>query len=418
MREWVLPFVDIDASSLPRVGGKGANLGVLARAGFPVPPGFCVTTDAYEAFLDQSREMAAWFERLAGVRPEEVDGLREAGEGVRAHLLGLPVPPAVAEAVAAAWAALGEDGAYAVRSSATAEDLPGASFAGQQDTYLNVRGLGAILDAVRRCWVSLFTDRAIAYRAKNGFDHRSVRIAVVVQEMVFPEVSGILFTADPVMGNRRIVSIDASYGLGEALVSGRVTGDQYQVRGGEIVSRRIARKAVAALAQPEGGVVLREVPSDAGAAQALPDERILELAELGRRIEQHYGAPQDIEWCWAGGRFFVVQSRPITTLYPVPSSPWAGDGGLRVFFSLGHQQMMTDAIPPLGISVLRTLLPFGKGGSPEVESPAVLEAGGRLFADPTDLLRMRPFDRMVPRVLRHIDERIGSALEEVARRPD
>ncbi|WP_303800563.1 phosphoenolpyruvate synthase [Alicyclobacillus macrosporangiidus] len=410
----VLPFADIDAHHLPAVGGKGANLGVLTRADFPVPPGFCVTTAAYEAFLGQSEEMDAWFERLARLRPEDVEAIRAAAEGVRAHLLSLPVPSGVEEAITAAWTRLGEERAYAVRSSATAEDLPGASFAGQQDTLLNVRGREALLDAVRRCWVSLFTDRAIAYRAKNGFDHRSVRLAVVVQEMVFPEVSGILFTADPVTGNRRIVSIDASHGLGEALVSGRVTADLYQVRDGRILERRIARKTVAAWGRPEGGTVLQEVPEDLQTAQALPDERILELAELGRRIERHYGAPQDIEWCYADGRFFIVQSRPITTLYPVPR---VADDRLHVFFSFGHQQMMTDAIPPLGISVLRTLLPVGKRGSVRSESTVLLEAGGRLFADPTELLLVWPTRRVVPRLLRHIDERIGSALEEVMQRP-
>ncbi|MCL6516865.1 phosphoenolpyruvate synthase [Alicyclobacillus sp.] len=443
---YVISFSDIKAHHLAEVGGKGVNLGVLARAGFPVPPGFCVTTAAYEAFVGQSGTMARWLERLERMRPDDVAGLREAGEGIRAHLFGLPVPEAVAQAVAAAWTALGEDGACAVRSSATAEDLPGASFAGQQDTYLNVRGREALLDAVRRCWVSLFTDRAIAYRARNGFDHRSHRLAVVVQKMVFPEVSGVLFTADPLTGNRRMVSIDASYGLGEALVSGRVTADLYQVRGGEIVQRRIARKEVAAWWLPEGGTGLREVPEASVSTQALPDNRILELAELGRRIERYYGAPQDIEWCWAEGRFFVVQSRPITTLYPVPGEAAEGEGGiageageageaggtgggmasdgadgpdrgLRVYFSFGHQQMMTDAIPMLGRSALRTLVPFGKA-TVEAESTVVLSAGGRLFADPSDLLRMRPFRHALPRLLRNIDVRMARALEAVARRPD
>jgi phosphoenolpyruvate synthase/pyruvate phosphate dikinase len=400
---------------LPEAGGKGANLGELTKAGFPVPPGFCVTTDAFRQFIGQSDEMNAHFDLLERLGPGDLAGIRAAGERIRAHLLRLPVPVMLTEAILEAWHRLGSHHAVAVRSSATAEDLPGASFAGQQETFLNVRGEQALLEAIRRCWASLFTDRAIAYRAKNGFDHRAVQIAVVVQRMVFPEVSGILFTADPVTGNRRVVTIDASFGLGEALVSGLVQADLYKVRDGRIVHKDIAKKTIAVVADPSGGTIQRELPPERQRTQALPDDKILELAALGRNVERHYGCEQDIEWCLSEGQFYILQSRPVTTLYPVPRV--AGDG-LRVFVSLGHQQMMTDALTPLGISVLRTAFPFAKGGVLHMESPAVVEAGGHLFFDPTDLLRVSPFRRVLPRLFSHIDERIGSAVREVVSRPE
>ena len=244
---WVAPFDSIDKRDLGLVGGKGANLGEMTRAGFPVPGGFCVTTDAFRAFLEGAGDTAALFARLAALNPEDTEAVRRAGDETRARLRTAPIPDAVSAVVEAAWRDAGADHSYAVRSSATAEDLPGASFAGQQDTYLNVRGREALLEKVRNCWVSLFTDRAISYRARNGFDHRRVLLSVVVQRMVFPEVSGILFTADPIDGRRQVVSIDAGFGLGEALVSGLVSAGLYKVdkRTGDLIEKKIARKTLA-----------------------------------------------------------------------------------------------------------------------------------------------------------------------------
>jgi pyruvate,water dikinase len=245
---------------LLEVGGKGANLGELTRAGFPVPPGFCVTTAAYRDFVGASGALDALLDALDRVKPEDLGEISALGGRVREHLRARSIPDGIRSAVLAAWRALGREHAYAVRSSATAEDLPSASFAGQQDTYLNVRGEEPLLDAVRRCWASLFTDRAIAYRAKHGFPHRAVLLAVVVQRMVFPEVSGILFTADPITGRRKTVCIDASFGLGEALVSGLVTADLYKVRAGAIVTKRVSRKAIAIRPLPDGGTVTEALP--------------------------------------------------------------------------------------------------------------------------------------------------------------
>src|SRR5215471_12220914 len=408
MGPYTLSFGEVDGTRLPEVGGKGANLGELTRAGFPVPAGFCVTTAAYREFLRTSGVLEALLDSLERVTHEDLDTIRATGVRIREHLEALAIPAEVRSAVLQAWRELGTEHAYAVRSSATAEDLPSASFAGQQDTFLNVRGEAKVLDAVRRCWASLFTDRAIAYRTKHGFGHRAVLLAVVVQRMVVPEVSGILFTADPITGRRKTVCIDASFGLGEALVAGLVTADLYHVRAGAIATKRVSRKALAIRPLPEGGTVTEALPLEEQVRQALPDDRILELAGLGLRIEEHYGREQDVEWCLADGTFFIVQARPITSLYPAPQ---AADGRVHLYASFGHVQMMTEAMKPLGVSALRTFVPVGDR-SPSGESELFQEAGSRLFVDLNPVLRYRQLRHLVPRVLPLADERIARAVAE------
>src|SRR6516162_2420908 len=414
MGPYTLSFDKVDRTRLPDVGGKGANLGELTRAAFPVPPGFCVTTAAYRDFVRASGELEALLDALDQVTHEDLNTIGTIGARVREHLEALAIPAGVRSAVLAAWRVLGPQHAYAVRSSATGEDLPSASFAGQQDTFLNVRGEEPLLLAVRQCWASLFTDRAIAYRAKHGFRQRAVLLAVVVQRMVVPEASGIMFTADPITGHRKTVCIDASFGLGEALVAGLVTADLYQVRTGTIVTKRVSRKAIAIRPLPDGGTVTEALPPEDRERQALPDDRILELAGLGLRIEEHYGREQDIEWCFAGGKFFVVQARPVTSLYPAPR---AADGRLHLYASFGHVQMMTEAMKPLGISALRTFAPVGDR-SPSGESELFQEAGGRLFIDLNPVLRYRRLRYLVPRVLPLADERMARAVAEFLEREE
>ncbi|WP_157253275.1 phosphoenolpyruvate synthase [Nonomuraea typhae] len=406
----IATFEELDASQIARAGGKGANLGELTRAGLPVPGGFCVTTAAFETFVRGGPRMAELYTGLDRIDPADLGALSALAGQVRAYLLELPFPAEVRARVLAAWTKEGEERAYAVRSSATAEDLAGASFAGQQDSFLNVVGREQLLDAVRRCWVSLFTDRAVAYRARGGFGHRGVGLAVVVQHMVEPEVSGVMFTADPVTGDRRDVVVNASWGLGESIVSGLVDADLYRVRRGVVTGRAIGGKRVAVEPVPGGGTRTVE---PAGRGQALPDDRIRALAELGRRIERHYGTPQDIEWAWAGGRFHIVQSRPITSLFPVPER--LGDGP-RVYFSMGHQQMMTDPITPLGRSVLRTFYPFG-AGAPGQESPYLVPAGGRVYIDLTRVLSTRLGRPLLTRALATMDDQAAAAVALVAARP-
>ncbi|WNG57914.1 phosphoenolpyruvate synthase [Archangium gephyra] len=418
----ILPFERISAADLPRVGGKGANLGEMARAGFPVPPGFCVTTAAFDAFLAGCGELQALYAELEAMDGKDVEAARRIAGSTRDVLGRAPVPQAVADAVLGAWRTLGAEASWAVRSSATAEDLPDASFAGQQDTYLNIRGAEALIDAVRRCWVSLFTDRAVLYRARSGFGHREVKLSVVVQRMVLPEVSGILFTADPITGRRRTVSIDAGFGLGEALVSGLINADLYKVDKdtGALLEVRVGDKALAIRPRPEGGTWEERLPEAVRQARALDDAALRELVAMGVRIEKHYGKPQDIEWCIEAGRLYVVQTRPITSLYPLPE-PAPADEGLHAYASFGHVQMMTDAMPPLALQVWQLLLPFdraspGPGGAPG-ESRIVTVAGSRLFLDLTPVLRHPILRHVFTGILGHVYEKVGQGLETLMGRP-
>ncbi len=365
---YILNFQEIDKTYLSLAGGKGANLGELTKiAGVQVPEGFCITTDAYQEIIGNSAEIQSLLDQLAVLKADKRSGMNEISAKIRKHIEGLDILQDIMDEITRQLSLLGEQNAYAVRSSATAEDLPTASFAGQQDTYLNVMGKEQILQHISQCWASLFTERAVTYRIQNGFDHRKVQLAVVVQKMVFPQASGIMFTADPVSGNRKIVSIDASFGLGEALVSGIVNADNYKVRNGELIGKKISIKKLAIYASKDGGTKEQEIEQGQQHQQALTDEQIIQLGRIGRKIEKHFGSPQDIEWCLSGDKFYIVQSRPITTLFPIPE---AKDQENHLYMSVGHQQMMTDAMKPLGISFWQLT-----AGRP------MFEAGGRLFVD-------------------------------------
>ncbi|MEV0162420.1 rifamycin-inactivating phosphotransferase [Nonomuraea fuscirosea] len=354
MGAYVLGFREVSRERLPLVGGKGANLGELSSiGGVEVPYGFCVTTEAYRQVVEEDADAGALIDGLAGLRADDREAIAVAAARLRTLIEGLSVPEEIRREIARHLEQAGGDGVpCAVRSSATAEDLPASSFAGQQDTYLNVRGAAAVIDGVRRCWASLFTDRAVTYRIRNGFEHRAVRLSVVVQQMVFPDAAGIMFTADPVSGNRHVVSIDAGFGLGEAFVSGLVNADNYRVRGGRIIGRTVAVQTKELRAAPGGGTLEQPVEPERQGVQKLTDAQILRLESLGRRIEAHYGEPQDIEWALSDDRLYVLQSRPVTTLYPVPP---AHDGRNHVYVSYGHRQMMTDAFAPLGLSFFALL---------------------------------------------------------------
>lgn len=373
MSSFVLDFQEIEKGQLSLVGGKGLNLGELSNIqGIQVPEGFCVTTVGYEKAIEQNEELQTLLQQLTKLKLEDRAQIGEMSKEIREVIMAVQIPTDVVEAVTQYLSRFGNEHAYAVRSSATAEDLPYASFAGQQDTYLNIIGKEAILQHVRKCWASLFTERAVMYRMQNGFEHNQVSICVVVQKMVFPEDSGILFTADPITSSRKILSIDASFGLGEALVSGLVSADNYKVKEGEIVDKVISTKKVAIYALKEGGTETKQINSAQQKIQTLSERQILQLAQIGRQIEAYFGCPQDIEWCLARNTFYIVQSRPITTLYPIPEE---NDGENHVYISVGHQQMMTDAMKPLGLSffLLTTNAPMRK-------------AGGRLFVDATQQL--------------------------------
>lgn len=431
-------------------GGKAANLGEMLAAGFDVPDGFCVRAAAYREALE-----------LAGARglAEAVDaGTADDGARrpalaarLRERLATVELPPATAKAVLDAYTALsaahGMPGglAVAVRSSATAEDLPGASFAGQQETFLNVRGGPEVLDAVRRCWASLWTDRAIAYRRSAGFAGAEAALAVVVQPLVAARVAGVLFTADPVAGTRTRMVIDASPGLGEAVVSGATDPDRFVVDGatGRILESRAGGKGLLVRPLPDGGTERVEVAADR-TALCLDAHDVAALAAVGRRLEEHFGAPQDAEWALdADGRLWLTQTRPITTLYPIPHSasaetaatgtaaaatetaalaPAAPDE-LRAWFCFSLAQGLTRPLTPMGLSALKVIAGSLSGHAgfalEDAESgPAVVAgAGGRFFIDVTAVLRSAVGRRLAPRVLDVMEARSASVLRRLAEDP-
>lgn len=420
----ILLFSQIGAQDLSKVGGKGANLGTLSRAGFPVPPGFCVTTEAFRRFIAACPELPSLYDELDAMAPQDVDAARRLGAAVRDALLRVELPAEVAAAAVSAWRSIGEKESYAVRSSATAEDLPGASFAGQQDTYLNIRGETELLSAIRRCFASLFTDRAILYRAQNGFGHREVALCVAVQRMVLADAAGILFTADPVSGHRGTLVIEAGFGLGEALVGGLITADLYRIdrKSHAIKELRIGDKRVAIRPQPDGGTVTEEMSAERRQARVLDDPAVQELLRLGVAVEQHYGGqPQDLEWCLEHGMLYLVQARPITSLYPLPE-PQPKDDALHVYFGFSHAQNMTDPISPLGQDLWRGFLPFGKARLEEIpaddEPSALVHAGGRLYLDVTSVLRLPPLRRMVVKLMRTVYPDLATLVEQLADRPE
>ncbi|NUP20387.1 MAG: phosphoenolpyruvate synthase [Streptomyces sp.] len=403
--QYVLDLQEVDEARVAVVGGKGAHLGGLSRIeGIRVPGGFCVTTDAFRRVMAQAPSIDDLLDQLSRLDPDDGEATRTLSARIRRTIEETAIPGDLATEITHALARLGEQTACAVRSSATAEDLPTASFAGQQDTYLNIVGPTAILQHISRCWASLFTERAVTYRRRNGIDHRTVHMAVVVQQMVFPHASGILFTADPVTGNRRVATVDAGFGLGEALVSGLVNPDVFKVRDGEVVARTIAAKQRAVHALPSGGTQEVAVDSQRQEQPALTDAQAVRLVRLGRRIEAHFGRPQDIEWCLVDDDFRIVQSRPITTLFPIPER---GDQENHLYVSVGHQQMMTDPMKPLGFSMwqLTAMAPMH-------------EAGGRLFVDVTRRLASPAGRAALLDLMGKGDPLVRDALETVLDRDD
>ncbi|MFE4541271.1 PEP/pyruvate-binding domain-containing protein [Arthrobacter sp. NPDC056727] len=361
-RRTVGPLGDFGSADLAAAGGKGAALGELVRQGFPVPPGFIITTDAYRMLLAGTGLGAA----LDGSDQNTDDGGTR-----RALFASFDMPTGLRAEIADAYAALG-GGAVAVRSSATAEDLPGAAFAGQQDTYLNVLGEEAVAKAVADCWASLWTDRAIAYRRRQGIDPHEVAIAVVVQKMVPADAAGVMFKANPVTGERSETVVDASPGLGEAVVSGRVTPEHYVLDGrGRL--RSFAPGGGEVVVSPDAGGGTREQPGRRSSDPSLTADQLRELADLGRKSQAHFGRPQDMEWALAGGRIHVLQSRPMTALPPQPLRLNAVQRRVVPFFI----EMFQERPYPLDVSgwmkqgILAMLQRMG--GSVGVRFPAVDE---------------------------------------------
>ncbi len=415
-----LSFTAIDSSMLSLVGGKALHLGELVYAGLPVPEGFCVTTAAYELV---SRDVAPLLAELATTGAGNFVQLERQAVALREALLTATVPDTILAALRKAYYLLtnGEPIPVAVRSSATAEDLPSASFAGQQETYLNVVGEDALIEALRRCWASLWTDRAVSYRASNGIDPRTVRLAVVIQRMVDAQVAGVLFTANPLTGKRRQAVIDANPGLGEAVVSGATNPDHFVINipTGKIVECRLGDKRVLIQASADGGTQRIE-RAEASDTACLSDAQVHKLAELGVQVEVMAGAPQDIEWAIdASDTIWLLQTRPITTLFPLPADAPSNDKDLRVYFSVNVAQGVYRPLTPMGIAAFRMIASSGAtllGFPPKnpLAGPSfVTEAAQRLFFDMTSMVRTPRIQAFLMSVMRQMEARTGVIIEQL-----
>ena len=352
--KYILGFEEITKASLPVVGGKNASLGEMLRTGIRVPPGFAITTDSYLEFLTEAGIAGEIFETLTAVNHDDVASLDDASARIRSLIENVPMPSAIADAIGESYVGLCErcqveELPVAVRSSATAEDLPTASFAGQQDTYLWVKGPDDVIRQVKSCWASLFTPRAISYRARMDFPHQKVLISVGVQKMVNARAAGVMFTLNPVNGDPSRVVIEGSWGLGETVVSGAVTPDKFVVDKVvfEISERTISPKTVECVYNGQTGVIHCDVPPSRQNTPCIDDQEIKELVRVAKQIEDHYGCPQDIEWAIDKDfpfpqNIFIVQSRPETVWSQRPRGPVLGG-------KTGYELLMEKALTPLKV---------------------------------------------------------------------
>ena len=371
---------------LETVGGKGASLARLVHAGFPVPDGFMISTAAYRNFVQATNLREQILSRVTDLTTSDPAAFQGASADIRRWFSAENLDPELTAGIEEAYQGIG-GGPVAVRSSATAEDLPEMSFAGQQETFLNIVGEQMLFEAVVKCWSSLWTAPALSYRSRNGIPHKDVALSVIVQIMVQSEASGVLFTANPLTGRRSETAIDATFGLGEALVSGLVEPDHYVVdtSSGEIIHKTLGEKALTIRGVAGGGVTTKD--TDAGERQAIPDDAILHLARLGQRVSELFQSPQDIEWAWSEGQLHLLQSRPITSLYPIPDVP---ADPLQVFASFAVIQGLLAPVTPLGQDVMKLVFAggaqvFGFALTQETQS-ALFSAGERLLVNMTPLI--------------------------------
>lgn len=383
---YVRRFDSLGADDLGVAGGKGVNLGVLVDAGLPVPSGFVVTTAAYRTVTDDA-EIREAIKQLDSHDSRDSGALATTATEIRSLIRDRPVGEPITRAIADA---LDGDASttYAVRSSATAEDLATASFAGQHDTHLGVTA-DAIVDRVRGCMASLFTDRAVAYRARNGISHTEVEMAVVVQEMVDADAAGVLFTADPETGKRTVATVDATHGLGDTVVAGEVSADHARIarETGAVIEYEVGEKATE-LRLTQEGTTSRDTQMGRRETRVLTDDQLRALVDVGERIEALFGEPQDIEWALADGEFVVLQSRPITSLVSLPV-PRPDDDRLHVYLSLGHGQAMTDPMPPLALDLWETVYGEVMNGFTGSNRVWITRTEGRAYMDITPFLGFR-----------------------------
>lgn len=389
----ILRFSEIDKTMTAIVGGKGANLGEMTQAGFPVPPGFCLTTAVYDEFA-------------AGLDLDSATA-----ENARRQLAERSLPESCLDTMREVLREFPDGTLFSIRSSATAEDLPYASFAGQQDTYLNVP-LDGLEEAIKNCFISLYTDRAVSYRQQNGITRPSM--SVVVQKMVHSDSSGVMFSVDPVSGRRSTLVIDAIFGLGEAIVSGLVSPDhiEYDKATGKILKKTIACKSFAIRSLPDGGTENVDLNSS---EPVLTDDQIRALATIGCGLEEHYGKPQDTEWAIENGELFIVQTRAITSLYPAPD-PFA-DGRFHFLYNMGYQQMNTNAMPMMSLDCMTAAFSIETGDARDYKSDITHQIGQHLFADYSLILGIKPIGGiMIDHLLPVTDPLVVSAVKELESR--
>ncbi|PDW01356.1 PEP/pyruvate-binding domain-containing protein [Candidatus Viridilinea mediisalina] len=418
-------LADLHIHDLAHAGGKGARLGAMVGAGLPVPAGFVVLTDAYRLFVETHGLHAAIHALRATASLERMDALTGAAHALQQRFLAAELPAALRSVIVQAYEALGA-GPVAVRSSATAEDLPDASFAGQHDSYLYIDGPDALCDAVLRCWASLWNPRAVAYRCQQDLHLDDVALAVVVQRMVPAERAGVLFTAHPINHCRDQMLLSASWGLGEAVVSGEVSPDQWVVEGrsGAILETHVALKEVMTV-RAASGTTTHPMPEELRAVPALSAQEVAQVVELGRRAAAFFGSPQDVEWAWAEGQAYLVQSRPITSLFPLPEPLPEPHDGLRLYLCLTlHAQQMCQPLTPSGIEWWRALvasITTATTGKAQPAMPWFKVGAGRIFVDTTALLRtaeawqqlgtaLADKDAITSVALMELQQRIGPAI--------
>ncbi|MBN1410410.1 MAG: hypothetical protein JW969_06165 [Spirochaetales bacterium] len=404
----ILPFQS-ETADLASAGGKGANLSILYREKFSVPEGFILTTDAYRAVVEQNRIDEALSGFLEKAENGDVNEIESISGQIRKLFIESTMPAGLSAGIEESYKKTGE-GAVAVRSSATTEDLPDASFAGQQDTYLNIEGIDGLKKAVLSCMASLWTARAMTYRKKNGIPHETCALAVVVQKMVRSEASGVMFTADPLTGKRSVIVVEAVFGLGDAFVSGQVEPDTYRIDTDkwEIAAKKLgAKQDRNALNSP-----------DRSRTQALPDALVLELGKTGHKITHLYGIPQDIEWALSEGKLYILQSRPITSLFPVPEK--LPGKQLKVFVSFGAVQGLLDPITPLGREFFKILFAGGAHLAGfdfnSHTQPVLKEAGERLWINFTPVIT-NSFGRKVVTALDYIEPASYQAIKHIMNEP-
>src|SRR6185436_19817469 len=424
----IIPFTSSE-ETLELAGGKGANLVRLTRAGFDVPRGFIVSTNAYREFVKANGLEGVIKQELEELESEDTNELENASEAIRSAFLQGDIPARIHLEILSAYAELNPKSqienpkSVAIRSSATAEDLPDLSFAGQQDTYLNVIGEEPLLQAVVNCWSSLWTARAIGYRMRNHISHDEAALAVVVQEMVQSDVSGVLFTANPLTGALNESVIDATFGLGEALVSGQVEPDHFVVsplpegEGLGVREKTLGAKKISTRGKAGGGVE-SIADESAEARQTLTDDQIRQLAQTGAQIQKEYGAPQDIEWAFADGKLYILQSRGITSLFPVPKVSY---DPLLIWISFGAVQGLVGPITPIGQDTIRQVMAgggrlFNLKLKPE-EMDVFAPAGERIWIKFSDVMRHPLGSRIFKEALGIIEPSSGQILRTLSADP-